>query len=165
LNLKPPDGDWSDYNVDDSSLRTWIPEPLDDCLDSLSLRFLQTKSDLARNALMIHVHGRYAFEQLVEHKLWRVSRRQQVEDAEPIRKLNTQIRPGQQTAPRTAFIRVFGKNSRDLKVWMPKRLKLNLESVANVYGQPLSEYARRALTAYYLGRTALDPMAFDVEEP
>lgn len=163
MSLTPPDGDWSDYNLDDSSTRAWIPEVLDQCLDVLGEHFEQTKSDLARNALVIHVHGRLLFEQLVQSKMWRLRRRVQTDEEEPVRWLNQMTVPGR-VAPRTAFIKAFGKNSCDLKVWMPKRLKDRLQSLADDADLPLSEYVRRALTAYYLGRMLADPMALEPEE-
>ncbi len=51
-------GQWDDMNIDDTSVKIWIPKPLDDCLSELSEHFDQSKSDLARNGLMIHLHGR-----------------------------------------------------------------------------------------------------------
>ena len=149
------DSDWSNYNMDDAALKIWIPEALDQCLDELAGRFEQTKSDLARNALMIHVHGRYVFEHLVENKLWRLRRRQQVEDN---RKFNLQTTLKLRDSPRSSFIRAFGKNTRDLKVWLPRCLERSITALAIDAGLTTSEYSRRALTAYYLGRTTMDPL-------
>ena len=149
------DLDWSSYNIDDTALKIWIPEGLDDCLEDLSSRLEQTKSDLARNALMIHVHGRFTFENLVENKLWRLRRRQQIEDN---RKFNLQTTLKLRDSPRTTFIKAFGKNTRDLKVWMPRDLEKSITALAIDAGLTTSEYSRRALTAYYLGRTTIDPM-------
>jgi hypothetical protein len=159
--LKPPEGNWSDYDVDDTALKVWIPESLDICLQELAVRFEQTKSDLARNALMIHTHGRYVFERLVENKLWRLRRRQQKEDTEGrIVKFNLQgSAVGPKESPRTKFISAFGKNTEDLKIWMPKKLESLINRLASEAGLTASEYARRALTAYYLGRTIIDPIA------
>ena len=161
-----PDGDWSDYNVDDIALKIWIPQVLDECLEGLTDRFGQTKSDLARNALMIHVHGRYIFERLVEHKMWRSRRRQQVEeqvkyvtfDSDSGRKFNAQTIHKLRDSPRTSFIRAFGKNTQDLKVWMPLKLERLIATLSTDAALTTSEYTRRALTAYYLGRTVIDPM-------
>lgn len=149
------DNDWSNYNIDDTALKIWIPEPLDDCLDILADRFEQTKSDLARNALMIHVHGRYIFEHLVENKLWRLRRRQQVEDN---RKFSLQTALKLRDSPRISYIRAFGKNTKDLKVWLPRCLECSITALASDAGLTTSEYSRRALTAYYLGRTTIDPL-------
>jgi predicted DNA-binding protein len=157
LNMSPNalDSDWSNYNIDDTALKIWIPEVLDECLDRLVSRFEQTKSDLARNALMIHVHGRGTFEYLVENKLWRLRRRQQVEDN---RKFSLQTTLKLRDSPRTSFIRAFGKNTKDLKVWLPRSLESSIAALAIDAGLTASEYSRRALTAYYLGRTTIDPL-------
>jgi len=151
-----PDGDWSRYAADDTAVKVWIPVALDDCLDTLTDRFNQTKSDLARNALMLHVHGRLVFESLVEHKLWRLCRRQQIEDTRKFCLMGTSLKLSD--SPRTAYIRAFGKNTKDLKVWMPRALQDEIGSLAIDVGLTVSEYTRRALTAYYLGRTKLDPL-------
>lgn len=154
--LAPPLGDWDGMNIDNTSVKIWIPEPLDDCLIALSARFEQSKSDLARNGLMIHLHGRLVFEQLVANRLWRLTRR--IEQEDTVKYSMEGIRIKLEDSPRPAFIQAFGKNTFDLKVWMPKRLKEHLESLAIDTGQTGSEYMRRALTAYYLGRTIMDPL-------
>lgn len=154
--LSDPIGQWDDMNIDDTSVKIWIPEPLDDCLTELSEHFEQSKSDLARNGLMIHTHGRYVFEQLVANRLWKLTRR--IEQPEPERKycLMSSVKLDDESRP--AFIKAFGKNTFDLKVWMPKKLKTALVDLALDSGQTGSEYMRRALTAHYLGRTMMDPL-------
>lgn len=154
--LSTPPGEWDGMNIDDTSVKIWIPEPLDDCLTDLSARFEQSKSDLARNGLMIHVHGRYVFEKLVANRLWKLTRRIEREDT--VKYSMEGIRIKLEDSPRPAFIQAFGKNTFDLKVWMPRQLKEDLESLAIDAGQTGSEYMRRALTAYYLGRTLMDAL-------
>lgn len=155
--LSALDGDWSDCNIDNTAVKIWLPETLDTCLAELADRLDLTKSDLARNALMIHVHGRYTFERLVEQKQWRVRRRQQVEDTRKFSLMGTALKL--RDSPRKAFIQAFGKNTEDLKVWMPRRLQDQITSLAVDAGLTPSECMRRALAAYYLGRTILDPLA------
>jgi len=155
--LAMPPGDWDDMNIDNTSVKIWIPESLDDCLTALSARFELSKSDLARNGLMIHLHGRYVFEQLVANRLWKLTRR--IEQPEPERKYCLMgVSVKLEDDPRPAFIKAFGKNIIDLKVWMPKKLKTALVDLALDSGQTGSEYMRRALTAHYLGRAIMDPM-------
>lgn len=169
--LRPP-GDWSGYEVDNVAVKLWIPQVLEDCLVQMTEPLQQTKSDLARNALMLHVHGRRTFDALCEHKLWRVRRRQQVdEDAEHVkaliasgRKFNLQSFPTPDDPPRPAYIRAFGKNTVDLKVWMPRPLRESLNALAQQRSMSLSEYMRRALTAYYLGRTVIDALVIPRED-
>ncbi len=154
--LTAPLGNWDGMNIDETSVKIWIPEPLDDCLIALSEHFEQSKSHLARNGLMIHLHGRYVFEQLVANRLWKLARR--VEQPEPERKYCLMGGTVQlEDEPRPAFIKAFGKNTFDLKVWMPKKLKTDLVALAQESGQIGSEYMRRALAAHYLGRKIMDP--------
>ena len=155
MNLGIPEGDWSLYDVDDRSPTIHIPEVLDECLAALTDRFDQTKSDLARNALMLHVHGRRVFEALVAAKLWRLKRRVQAEDSRKFSLQGTRLRS--QDSPRKSYIAAFGKSVVELKVWMPSPLHDRLSSLAIALELTPAEYMRRALTAYYLGRLALDP--------
>lgn len=154
--LSVPPGDWDDMRIDNAAVKIWIPASLDVCLADLSVRFEQSKSDLARNGLMVHLYGRYVFEQLVANRIWKLSRRLEQEDN--VKYSMEGIRIKLEDAPRPAFIQAFGKNNEDLKVWMPKRLKDSIEGLAIEAGQTLSEYMRRALTAYYMGRTVMDPL-------
>ena len=160
--LTVPTGQWEAMNIDDTSVKIWIPEPLDDCLSTLSERFEQSKSDLARNGLMIHVHGRFVFEQLVANRLWKLTRRIVNVSPEPERRycaMTVGIPDNDENeAPRVAFVKAFGKNTCDLTVWMPQKLNEDLERLAFKAGQNDSEYMRRALTAYYLGRMVIDPL-------
>ena len=156
VGLSTPAGDWEGMNIDNTSVKIWIPEPLDDCFTDLCIRFEQSKSDLARNGLMIHVHGRYVFERLVANRLWNLTRRIVREDT--VKYSMEGVRVKLEDSPRPAFIKAFGKNTFDLKVWMPRQLKEDLESLAIDAGQTVSEYMRRALTAYYLGRTLIDAL-------
>ncbi len=105
---------------------------------------------------MVHLYGRYVFEQLVANRIWRLSRRLEQEDN--VKYSMEGIRIKLEDAPRPAFIQAFGKNTEDLKVWMPMRLKDSIEGLAIEAGQTLSEYMRRALTAYYIGHTVMDPL-------
>jgi predicted transcriptional regulator len=170
--LRPP-GDWTGYDIDDVAVRLWIPQVLEDCLTQMADPLEQTKSDLARNALMLHVHGRRTFDALCEHRLWRLRRRQQVDEDEEWmkaltasgRKFNLQgVDMPADDPPRSAYIKAFGKNTIALKVFMPRPLKESLKSLAEQRGMTLSEYMRRALTAYYLGRTVLDALALPQED-
>jgi predicted DNA-binding protein len=154
--LAAPQGDWDDMNIDDVAIKMWIPDVLDECLDTLSERFEQSKSDLARNGLMIHVYGRYVFEQLVANRLWKLTRR--IEKELVIKYSMGGLGVTLEDDPRPAYIKAFGKNTCDLKVWMPMKLKDNLANLGFHAGQTTSEYMRRAMTAYYLGRTVMDPL-------
>lgn len=153
----PAVGNWDNMNIDDTAVKVWIPERLDQCLNSLRERFEQSTSDLARNGLMIHVHGRYVFEQLVANRLWKLTRRTTQEANIKYSMDATSLKL--EDVPRAEFIKAFGKNTCDLKIWMPRKLKDDLLALGIASGQTISEYIRRALTAYYLGRTILDPLA------
>ncbi len=154
--LAVPPGDWEGMNIDDAAVKIWIPEVLDQCLGALGVRFEQSKSDLARNGLMMHVHGRLVFEQLVANRLWKLTRR--LERELIIKYSMGGIGITLEDDPRPAYIKAFGKNTCDLKVWMPVRLKESLRRLGFESGQTASEYMRRALTAYYLGRTVMDAL-------
>lgn len=154
--LSAPQGEWDGMNIDDTAVKIWIPEVLDRCLSDLTERFDQSKSDLARNALMVHVYGRFAFEQLVANRLWKLTRRIEREDSVKYSMEGISVKLAD--APRPAFIQAFGKNTDDLKVWMPRKLRDAVASLGFDAGQTVSEYIRRALTAYYLGRTVMDPL-------
>ena len=154
--LAMPPGSWEGMNIDDVAVKIWIPDVLDECLGELGVRFEQSKSDLARNGLMIHVHGRYVFEQLVANQMWKLTRRvvQEVITKYSLEGIGISL----EDDPRPAYIKAFGKNTCDLKVWMPMRLKDILQRLGIEAGQTGSEYMRRALTAYYLGRAVMDPL-------
>ena len=67
---------------------------------------------------MIHVHERYVFEKLVANRLWKLTRRIEREDT--VKYSMEGIRIKLEDSPRPAFIQAFGKNTFDLKIWMPR---------------------------------------------
>ena len=117
------------------------------------------KSDLARNALMLHIHGRWLFERLIELKRWRLKRRQQIPDT---RKFNLMTRQILHDSPRKAYIATFGKSVVELKVWMPRPLHNDACALAEASALTVGEYTMRALTVYYLGRAKYDSLKDEV---
>jgi len=96
------------------------------------------------------------FEALIENRLWRLRRRQEVVDNRKFSLEGTSLKLND--SPRSNFIKAFGKNTEGLKVWMPRSLQDEITALAIDVGLTPSEYMRRALTAYYLGRTKIDPL-------
>lgn len=132
---------------------------LDECLAALSDTFDQSKSDLARNSLKIHFHLRPVFEQLVANHLWKLTRRVEKAQPEPVARYNAKTPSAVPESPaRQLYTRAFVKSTRDLKVWMPSKLQAAIVLLAEQCGQSDSEYMRRALTAYYMGRGVIDPV-------
>jgi len=137
-------------------IRANRPEAIVNATAYNAVDLAESKSDLARNALMVHVYGRFVFEQLVANRLWKLTRRIEREDSVKYSMEGVGVKLDDSSRP--AFIQAFGKNTCDLKVWMPRELKDAVDSLGFDAGQTVSEYMRRALTAYYLGRTIMDPL-------
>jgi hypothetical protein len=151
------DDDGAPLRADDTSLKVWLPEGLQSKIDLLADHLELTRSDVIRNALLLHAYGRIRFEAWTEQGGWRPKRKASADETRayaagdvrfsPDRSASTGPEAEPETTPgrRVGFIRQHGKSNDGVRVFMPSLLKEKLEGLARVKGLPASEYCRVAL--------------------
>jgi hypothetical protein len=155
--LPQPDGE--QLKRDDASLSIWLPDGLSAKIGSLAEHHAITKSDVIRNAILLHTAGRIRFEEWTSEESWRPKRRASRDVLKAYIKGDIRFSPerpgafvGGDGAPqpvvgrRTEFIRQHGKSELATRVFLPVWLKGRLEALAAEAGVPASEHARRVLS-------------------
>jgi hypothetical protein len=164
--LPPPSGDWTDFGDYTEHVKVWLPKPVADAAAKLAEQFNHSTTVIVRNALVIHVYGRLAFDQLVMNGRLRAPRGYTNDVVNPKQLLVSELesyRAGQQSDMARDDPLAHGHlvardgefaSSRPvvaLRLAVPQRLKDDLLKLAERKGKPLSEYCREVLTDYYLG--------------
>ena len=145
-------GDFSDLANHDAALKIWLPEPVKHTLVEISERSHLSASEFLRQFLAIHCYGLYAFYQMIEttpnlFKDWdssgvKFSKRME----EP---------PAGKKRIETYWVIELGKNVAPIKVWIPKRMKADLQTLAEHVKLTPSNYAREILISRLLGHGML----------
>lgn len=134
----------------DVAIKLWLPEELDQRIKHLSDYFGISRPRYLRVTFFIHLYGRYRLEQMrqransglfYEAKRTILESRGGGEDAAP--------EPIEKVPPHD-----LGKNFKDVKLWLPLKLRDDLQVVSARVGQPLSAYMRQVLLEQVYGHAA-----------
>lgn len=144
-------GDFREFAENDVAIKFWVPEPLAEALEDLRERDGVSMSQLIRQYLIVHCYGLYAIRLMLE--------------ADPHlfkdREVDSEIRFSRATPPDnkkrvdTYFVPELGKNVAPFKLWIPKRLRDDLQILADHVGLKLSQYLREIIISRLLGHGTL----------
>jgi hypothetical protein len=144
-------GDFSDLGEHDAALKIWLPEPVKQALEEISERSNLSVSEFLRQFLAIHCYGLYAFYQMIEStpnlfKDWDSGIRYSKRMEEP---------PEGKKRIDTYWVIELGKNIAPIKLWIPKRMKADLKTLAEHVELTPSNYVREILISRLLGHGML----------
>ena len=143
-------GDFSDLENHDAALKFWLPEPAQQALNEIGDISDLSVSEFLRQFLAIHCYGLYAFHQMIEAmpRLFKDQRGIMYSKviAEP---------PEGKKRVDTYWVVELGKNVVPIKVWIPKRMKADLKTLANHVDLTPSNYVREILISRLLGHGML----------
>lgn len=131
--------DFSDLDDDKAALKFWIPESVETMMDELSSKFDTSTSDSYRQMLFIHLYGRYDLTGLLERQDHRFALNE-----EPFYSIDFTALTNTVPTPEE-------KSIADVKVWVPLKMKNDLQFLANRKGVKLSRYVRSVLMDQLLG--------------
>jgi len=143
-------GDFSDLAKHNAALKVWLPEPAEQALREISDLSNLSVSEFLRQFLAIHCYGIYAFYQMtmVMPKLFK--------DQRGIMFSKTEIEPPEgKKRISTYWVIELGKNVVPIKVWIPIRMKTDLQSLAEHVELTPSNYMREILISRLLGHGML----------
>ena len=154
---------FSQYELNDASIKVWLPQLLSERLDWISKRKDASRPDVIRALLFEHLYGRIAYLALLEFEANRRAERL-LADARGTARHSDGV--GRETAtsvtndPAVMFSRsrtsqldaeIIGKPTDNLRLELPGRLKEDLARVARVHGLTPSSYVRKALVQELCG--------------
>lgn len=152
------------WRADTEAVTVWLPMSVRERLDLLADFLELTRSDVARNFLLIHLVGRLDYARAVREGWWAARRR----DPDDLRVLFSRSRrvavsEPEPIAPRTAFIQAHGKSVDAFKFHLPAPMKQHLEARARASDLRLSHHLRelivRALDGHLETQAVVPPTA------
>jgi len=165
-----PTLDYTAFARNDACIKIWLPEILDQALNQLSVAHDGSKPDVLRELLFEHVYGRQALAGLIAWKrlqdakasLGMVRQPEAPYGERPLSHLQS---------PRSAEIDLFGKATIAIKLWLPQRLKDDLDTLARHEQLDRSHYIRKTLVRQLLGelrhqqwRAAIGDLPADIRQ-
>ena len=143
-------GDFSDLNQHDTALKFWLPEPAAMAIKEICERNGDSMSEALRQFFAQHCYGVYAFQVMNEANPNLFQNTGSVmfsmRGAEP---------PVGKKRIDTYWVPELGKNVMPIKVWVPSRVKSDLQALADHVGINLSQYVREIVISRLLGHGTL----------
>ena len=136
-----------DFSTNAVSIKLWLPEKLVAAIDVLCDQHDASRPDVLRWILFEHVFGRVELAHLKLRMSAQLKEMEKIEIMRSARRSATEEGP----TPREINARHLGKATEDLKLFLPARLKLELQDLADAAKQPLSDYLRAVLARHLLG--------------
>ncbi|MGY6217390.1 hypothetical protein ACW73L_19725 [Methylolobus aquaticus] len=143
-------GDFSDLRAHDVALKFWLPEPVADALAELCKRNAESMSESLRQFFALHCYGLYAFHLMNDRYpgLFRDPEMPWFSAG------TTEDSPGKKRID-TYWVPELGKNVMPIKVWIPNRLRRDLQGLSDHTGIKLSQYVREIVISRLLGHGTL----------
>ncbi|MDQ5908370.1 MAG: hypothetical protein QG599_461 [Pseudomonadota bacterium] len=142
--------DLTAFEKHDAALKFWLPEPADQALTEFCTMANQSLSEWLRQFLVVYAYGLLALTVLNERcpGFFREGRGLLYSRASP------QDPPGKKRVA-TYWVPELGKNIAPVKVWIPARMKADLQLLADHAEIPLSQFAREIVISRLLGHGML----------
>lgn len=137
--------DYALFEENGACVKIWLPEKLTQALDQLSAAYDASRPDVLRALLFEHVYGRQELEALIAWK----QRRDKEAAASMLREPQAPYTALE--GKRSVAIDLFGKATEDIKLFLPRRLKAEIVTLAKTDGLGVSDYVRKTLVRMLLG--------------
>lgn len=141
-------GSLKDLRTHDTALKFWLPEPAEQALVEFAGRQGSSMSEMLREFLATHCYGTYVVQLL--------------RDVDPdvfndVRVMFSKWHPEDEGKVRktTYWVPELGKNVAPVKIWVSKRLREDLQALADHVQIPLSQYLREISISRLLGHGML----------
>jgi len=133
--------DYSALKTNDVALKIWLPESVNIAIKEMSSYTNTTNSDLIRQTLFTYLYGRYDLMASIEK-----GEHDFALNSPPVfsRRENSENRTPE-----------LGKNTYDEKVWIAKKMKNDLQELADKTDLALSHFIREILISNLFGHTYL----------
>jgi len=160
------DRDYSDLlEYGDVAIKFWLPEIMGSILDQECDYTHTSRSDLIRQNLFMYLYGRHDMWGLFENKDFHYKL-----NRPPMFSRSAPPKDDSVTEPAPDLMQDLGKNTEDLKVWIPCKMKEDIQTLADKASISLSEMIREILLSMLIGHTYLSArkelmqMEIEIEE-
>lgn len=135
--------DYSEFERNDAIIKFWIPETIEKKIDEATDLLDTSLSDFVRQVLFIHLYGRHDLLGLYERKCGIYSPAREVRYS-VAQRIDMPVLPAE-------------KKIADVKIWLPSKMKSDLQTLADRSKMKLSPYVRLVLHTHLLGNLPYDP--------
>ena len=135
----------SDFSINDSPIKLWLPDKLLNAVDVLCAQYDASRPDVLRALFFEHAFGRVELSHL-ERRVERTVVAEPMVQYSPRRLMS-----GEVVTEREINQRFLGKATLDVKLFLPTALRLELETLALGARKPLSDHLRGVLARMLLG--------------
>lgn len=149
--LLPGVTDFQEFAHHDAALKFWLPEVVAVSVMDMSKRNGCSVAESLRQFFFQHCYGVYAYQLLLDFDS------DLFKDCTPVFSNKQQAegdRPGKRRID-TYWLPDLGKNVAPIKVWLPSRVKTDLQRLADHVGLSLSHYAREIVISRLMGHAKL----------
>ena len=138
----------------DVALKFWMPESVEQKIGEMCSVQKTCASDMVRQILFIHLYGRYDLFGLIERKCstFMLCRPVMYSCTAPV------VDPDAPPVP-------VEKSIADFKVWIPARMKADIQVLAQKAGKKPSLYVREVIVTHLFGHVPPAGFAFDMLPP
>lgn len=143
-------GDFTDLADHDTAMKFWLPEPALEALKEICILNGDSVSEALRQFFAHHCYGIYAF-QLMNLQIPGIFK----DPGQILFSRNSNNQPVGKKRVHTYWVPELGKNVMPIKVWVPARIRNDLQLLATHVGLNLSQYAREIVISRLLGHGTL----------
>lgn len=143
-------GGFDDFRNNDSALKFWLPDAANKALEEISGMNGNSMSEALRQLFVTHCYGIYAFQVMTQTNpnLFK-------DPGHAMFSRGVSEPPAGKKRVETYWVPELGKNVMPVKVWIPKRVRHDLQLLADHVGIKLSQYIREIVIARLLGHGTL----------
>jgi len=143
-------GDFSDLKEHDTALKFWLPEAANEALEEIASINGHSMSEALRQLFAVHCYGIYAYH-VMNQAIPDLFRDPEI----PMFSRKQTEPPSGKKRIDTYWVPELGKNVMPVKVWIPKRIRADLQVLADHVGIKLSQYVREIVISRLLGNGTL----------
>ena len=139
-----------DLSQNEAELRVWLPEEIKKALDEIISDQRMTAAKYIREFFVLYLYGMHELLKMQQnHKGLYYTPLPKPKRCEP--EQDSGIRYSR--APSIKCLPGLGKNIVPLKIFIPERMKDDLQKLADRVGIPLSRFTREVLASHFFGHT------------
>lgn len=143
-------GDFHDLKQHDTAMKFWLPEPASEAMEELASLNGDSMSEALRQLFVAHCYGIYAYQVMIKAIPELFSDSKGIQFSE----LDVATPAGKKRVD-TYWVPELGKNVVPIKVWIPARVRRDLQSLADHVGIKFSQYVREIIISRLLGHGTL----------
>lgn len=151
--------DYDQLSECDTALKFWLPESVEKKIDEMCSFQDTCASDVVRQILFIHLYGRYDLFGLVERQIltFHLNKEHRIKYCA--------VRIDDPLCDNSSFHEPIEKSIADFKVWIPAKMRADIQALAQITGKKPSLYVRQVIITHLFGHVPPEGITIDMLPP